>query len=67
MGELRTADAEVRRRLPPTIIDLGNVFDTTDETIYLDTVHVNEKGADLLAAALLGDLAPLLDRLEEDP
>lgn len=66
IGELRTADAEIRRRLPPGIVDLGGVFDTADEPIYLDTVHVNERGADLLAAALVDDLAPRLARLEED-
>jgi lysophospholipase L1-like esterase len=66
LADLHVADRELRRRLPEDVIDLGDAFDTVEQPIYWDTVHVNEVGADRVAQALLVDLSGRLDSLEGD-
>jgi lysophospholipase L1-like esterase len=66
LADLHTADQELRRRLPDEVIDLGDVFEAVDRPIYWDTVHVDESGADVIAAALLDELSDRLDAMEGD-
>jgi len=51
---------EIRRALAPGVIDLSDVYDDVDRTIFKDSVHVNEYGAQVLAQQMFTDLRPSL-------
>jgi hypothetical protein len=48
----RGADQQIRRRLPPSIVDLGDAFDRLSSPVFYDTVHTDPAGAAAAAAAL---------------
>ena len=54
-----------RAALPHDVIDIADVFDGVAEPLYYDTLHTNERGAELVAAAIYAALGPQLDRLVE--
>ncbi|HWJ96961.1 MAG TPA: SGNH/GDSL hydrolase family protein [Acidimicrobiales bacterium] len=60
---LRTAHEEVGRRLPPSVIDLSGALDDAP-TVFVDEVHTNERGAELVAEALESALAGRVRDLE---
>ncbi len=62
LDALHTVDQELRSRLPDDVLDLGDVFSDEDRSVYWDTVHTNEVGADLVAQRLVDDL---WDRLHD--
>jgi lysophospholipase L1-like esterase len=52
-----------RALLDPRVTDLGAVFDGVEGTIYYDSVHHDEAGAELVAEALYDTLRPRLQQL----
>jgi lysophospholipase L1-like esterase len=64
LRDLQAVDAELRRRLPAEVLDLGDVFADEASAIYWDTVHTNEVGADLVAERLVDDLWDQLGDLQ---
>ena len=63
--EVPTADGIARDRaarsaLAADVVDLGGALDPEDGPIYLDAVHTNEQGAEVVAAALYRRVQPLL-------
>ncbi|MEZ5179702.1 MAG: hypothetical protein R2746_15880 [Acidimicrobiales bacterium] len=62
LAALHTVDQELRSRLPDDVLDVGDVFSDVDRSVYWDTVHTNEVGADLVAQRLVDDL---WDRLHD--
>ncbi len=61
----RTTSAAARSGLESLdVTDLTTVFDDVREPVYWDSVHTNELGAELVAAALYASLEPTLQTLE---
>lgn len=56
--------SSARTQLPEGSIDLGGVFDRTDEPVYFDQFHTSERGAKIVARALLDELVPALKERE---
>ncbi|MGN6693385.1 MAG: SGNH/GDSL hydrolase family protein [Aquihabitans sp.] len=54
--------AGVRKRLPEGTIDLGDALDDAP-TVFVDPVHTNERGAELVAQAMYDAALPTLRRL----
>lgn len=59
--------ATARDLLPSDVIDLGGAFDDTTEPVFYDLFHTSERGAAVLADALLAELAPTLDEVLQGP
>lgn len=57
--------SEVTDRLPAGVADLGHVFDGQEDELYIDEVHTNEHGAQVVAEAMWAELAAELERLLE--
>lgn len=50
--------------LPDGVTDLTSSLDSLDEPVYLDSMHLNEKGTAVVAAAWYERLKPTLSRLD---
>lgn len=60
---LAAITAELRRRLPPGVVDLSTALDDQDEPILSDQVHTNELGAHLIAEAMYRTIGDQLQGL----
>lgn len=45
------------------VVDLGDVLDEYDRLVYTDDVHMDERGARIIAEAMYADLAPTLQEV----
>ena len=52
--------AAVRSRFGPDVVDLSAALDDVTGPVLSDTVHLNERGAEAVAAALYARLEPQL-------
>ena len=48
-------------------VDLTGIFDDVAETVFVDQVHLNDRGCDLLAASLVPAIDPLLREPQLSP
>jgi lysophospholipase L1-like esterase len=48
----RKLSTEVRKTMPPEVVDLSDVFDDTREPVMANLVHTNEQGAVIIADAI---------------
>lgn len=53
---------EASTSLRPGVTDLRHLFDDTEAPVFFDTVHTNEAGASMIAAAIYSQVATTLHR-----
>lgn len=58
--------ARAAEALDPSVVDLSQVLDDVDDPVFLDHTRMNERGAQLVAAAMFEELRPTLERLQDE-
>ena len=69
VGEPEVGDGERKEsrkfvsRLPTSVVDLSDPFGASPEPLFVDSVHVSERGNELVAEVLFDELEPQLSLL----